>query len=158
MWLVFLIGRMKISDEFALPDLAAPESTIEAAELKLLSDPLGSLPDVLRFEEAESLFREVSDQLQPSALLYRQLALSNLFSLRLDYFSKWALLVFFVVSLLFRFKPPTSLISLMILHVFPRLLPLTITLTLPRFPPFPRFPPLLRRVQSALRLHSLCSA
>ena len=85
---------MKISSTFTLPDLPPPELTIETAELNLLSDPHGTFPRFHPPKDSETRLRAVSDQLQPSALLSRQLALSNLFSLRFDRFARWSELVF----------------------------------------------------------------
>lgn len=97
----FISRRMKIASTFTLPDLPSPEHTIETAELNLLSDPHGTFPRFHPLQDSEARFRAVSDQLQPSALLSRQLALSNLFSLRFDRFTRWSELVilFFSVSL-----------------------------------------------------------
>ena len=97
----FISRRMKIASTFTLPDLPSPEHTIETAELNLLSDPHGTFPRFHPLQDSEARFRAISDQLQPSALLSRQLALSNLFSLRFDRFTRWSELVilFFSVSL-----------------------------------------------------------
>ena len=100
LFLSFLTLRMKISSTFTLPDLPPPELTIETAELNLLSDPHGTFPRFHPPKDSETRLRAVSDQLQPSALLSRQLALSNLFSLRFDRFARWSELVIHLYSLI----------------------------------------------------------
>ena len=101
---------MKISSTFTLPDLSPPELTIETAELNLLSDPHGTFPRFHPPKDSETRLRAVSDQLQPSALLSRQLALSNLFSLRFDRFARWSELV--ILPLLFPFPLFSSVFAL----------------------------------------------
>lgn len=101
---------MKISSTFTLPDLPPPELTIETAELNLLSDPHGTFPRFHPPKDSETRLRAVSDQLQPSALLSRQLALSNLFSLRFDRFARWSELV--ILPLLFPFPYFSSVFAL----------------------------------------------